>query len=107
MSDIAQVMAERFRNRRLKKLEAKGVIEAALLIKIPFESPPQTTFEGRLHLRNGMLTPAAPFRPIHRIHGEARLEGKRLVIESLKGEWGGADLYEEGIEFHLRADTLV
>lgn len=116
VSDLARVMAERFGNRRLKKLEAKGRIETALLAKIPLESLPQTTFEGRLALRSGRLTPTASFRPIRQIRGEARLEGKRLVVESLKGEWGGADLsatarmpnlYEEGIEFHLRADTLV
>lgn len=115
LSDAAEVAEKRFGNKRLKRLKTDGSVETDLKMKIPLEAPSRTEFYGRLLVRAGALTPFSAFRPIRKIKGTIRVEGKELLIESAEGEWGTGrlagtgkmpDLYQEGIEFDLHATTL-
>lgn len=115
LSDAAEIAYKRFGNERLKRLQTGGSVQTDLKIKIPLKAPAKTEFYGRLLVREGTVTPFSSFRPIRKIKGTVRVEGKELLIESAEGEWGtgrlaGAgkmpDLYEEGVEFDLHATTL-
>ncbi len=115
LSDASEIAFKRFGNARLKRLKTGGFVETDLKIKIPLKAPSQTEFHGRLLVRDGTLTPFSAFRPIQKIKGTVRVEGKQLLIESAEGEWGNGrlvgngkmpDLDEEGIEFDLHATTL-
>jgi hypothetical protein len=115
LSDAAEVADKRFGNKRLKRLKTDGAVETDLRIKIPLEAPARAEFYGRLLVSEGAATPFQSFRPIRKIKGTLRVEGKQLLIESAEGEWGAGrltatgripNLYEEGIEFDLHATTL-
>lgn len=115
LSDAAEVADERFGNQRMKRLKADGLIETALTMKIPLADPGRTEFYGHLLVREGTLTPFPSFRPIRKIKGTVRVEGKQLLIESAEGAWGEGrlagsgkmpDWHQEGIEFDLHATTL-
>ncbi|MDC4205068.1 MAG: AsmA-like C-terminal domain-containing protein [Candidatus Manganitrophus sp.] len=115
LSDAAEIAYKRFGNERLKRLQTGGFVETDLKIKIPLKAPSQTEFHGRLLVRDGTLTPFSAFRPVQKIKGTVRVEGKELLIENAEGEWGTGrlvgtgkipDLYKEGIEFDLHATTL-
>lgn len=115
LSDAAEVALKRFGIKWPKRLKADGIAEMTLTMKRPLGAPSQTEFYGDLLIHDGTITPFSSFRPIQKIKGTIRMNGKNLLIESAEGEWGGGrltatgkmpDLYEEGIEFDLRATTL-
>lgn len=115
LSDAAELALKRFGIKWPKKLKADGIAETTLTMKRPLGDPSQTVFYGLLQIREGVITPFSSFRPIQKIKGTIRMNGKKLLIESAEGEWGGGrltatgkmpDLYKEGIEFDLRATTL-
>ncbi|MDC4224114.1 MAG: AsmA-like C-terminal domain-containing protein [Candidatus Manganitrophus sp.] len=114
LTDAAEVASKRFGSERMKRLKTEGSVEADLKIKIPL-GPAPAEFNGRLLVRDGAVTPFSAFRPIRKINGTVRLEGKQLLIDSAEGEWGAGrlagtgkmpDLYDDGIEFDLHATTL-
>lgn len=115
LSDAAEVALKRFGNGRLKKFKTRGSVETALTMKIPLGAPSRTEFYGRLLVRDGEMTPFSSFRPIQKIKGILRAEGKKLLIESAEGEWGTGrlvgtgkmpDWNKGGMEFDLQAATL-
>jgi translocation and assembly module TamB len=64
-----------------------GRLEARVALQGPLNDP---TLEADMHLSDGALRPEAELPPFQALDLQARLTGRNLEIQSLKGEMGGA-----------------